>query len=168
MIVNQDYYQTLLELYASLKPSPHIGLELGTGWGTSAEAFLTTFDQANLVSVDQADYHNEWCRLRELFSNRIDIRKLNTQWCTVQDLATPNYLYDYIYIDASHDYKSVKNDIEQTLPLLSSGGVIVFDDYGMTGKTEEGKQHGVKQAVDELIPYKQIFNKRTIVAFRKV
>jgi hypothetical protein len=37
---------------------------------------------------------------------------------------------DLIYIDASHDLKSVTEDIEAYMPLLRDGGVMFGDDYG--------------------------------------
>ena len=37
--------------------------------------------------------------------------------------------FDIIYIDASHDYDSVKNDILHWLPKLKIGSVICGDDY---------------------------------------
>lgn len=47
-----------------------------------------------------------------------------------------------IFIDANHDYQSVRNDIDAWLPLLEEGGFIFGDDY-----LEEFS--GVKQAVNE-------------------
>jgi hypothetical protein len=48
-----------------------------------------------------------------------------------------------IYIDASHDYISVKEDINLWLPKLKPGGVICGDDYILGWP-------GVIQAVDEV------------------
>ena len=36
---------------------------------------------------------------------------------------------DFIYLDASHDYESVKEDIETWLPKMKKGSIISGDDY---------------------------------------
>lgn len=51
-----------------------------------------------------------------------------------------NNSLDFVYIDASHDYESVKQDLQAWYPKLKIGGTIGGHDY------EWG---GVKQAVDE-------------------
>jgi predicted O-methyltransferase YrrM len=48
---------------------------------------------------------------------------------------------DFVFIDAAHDYKSVKKDINAWFPKIKNGGVIAGHDYEW-GPT-------VKQAVDE-------------------
>jgi SAM-dependent methyltransferase len=40
-----------------------------------------------------------------------------------------NNSLDFIYIDASHEYIDVKNDIQAWLPKLKKGGIIAGDDY---------------------------------------
>jgi len=54
---------------------------------------------------------------------------------------------DMVFIDGSHDYDSVKEDIECWEPLIRSGGIISGHDY-------LNKGYGVKKAVDE--KYKEI------------
>ena len=54
-----------------------------------------------------------------------------------------NYKYDMIYLDASHDYDSVKQDILAWRPLLSPGGLLCGHDRSWDG---------VAHAIDELVP----------------
>jgi SAM-dependent methyltransferase len=53
-------------------------------------------------------------------------------------------IYDVVFIDASHDYESVKRDAELALGRLKPGGVLAFHDYG-------DRDPGVVRCVDELI-----------------
>ena len=50
----------------------------------------------------------------------------------------------FVYIDADHNYKNVKQDIELWLPKVSTPGIIGGHDYF------PGRQDGVVQAVDEI------------------
>lgn len=52
--------------------------------------------------------------------------------------------FDRIFIDGSHDYESVKQDIELCRPLLKPQGRIIFHDY------DDGNP-GVVKAVDEFV-----------------
>lgn len=52
--------------------------------------------------------------------------------------------FDGCYIDASHEKDDVLRDARQVLPLMKSGGVIIFDDY------EWPVGDGVRQAVQQL------------------
>ena len=55
----------------------------------------------------------------------------------------PDSFFDIVYIDASHDYESVKEDILTWLPKVKQGGIICGDDY-VHGWP------GVVKAVDEV------------------
>jgi predicted O-methyltransferase YrrM len=52
--------------------------------------------------------------------------------------------FDIVYIDASHDYESVKADILAWLPKVKKGGVLCGDDY-------VPEWPSVKKAVNELL-----------------
>lgn len=56
-----------------------------------------------------------------------------------------------VFLDASHDYESVKRDIIAWLPKVKIGGILAGDDVGVPN---EGIRvwPGIKQAVDELLP----------------
>ena len=51
-----------------------------------------------------------------------------------------------LFVDGLHTYEAVKADIDDWVPRVIPGGVIVFDDYFPLGD-----HPGVKQAVDELV-----------------
>lgn len=59
---------------------------------------------------------------------------------------------DFIFIDACHDYESVKLDLNSWFPKLKKGSVIAGHDY------HENKWHGVKKAVDEFFIDKTNFS----------
>jgi hypothetical protein len=60
-----------------------------------------------------------------------------------------NKSLDFVFIDASHDYESVKKDIKAWLPKVKEGGVIAGHDYDWCW--------GVKDAVNE------VFGKENII-----
>jgi len=59
----------------------------------------------------------------------------------------PDNYFDWIYIDANHQYEFVKKDMEMYFNKIKKGGFIAGDDYADGGWW----QGGVKKAVDELI-----------------
>ncbi len=65
-------------------------------------------------------------------------------------MATQGKTFDLIFIDASHDFESVKADIMAWKPLLKDGGILAGHNYG------DPPNPGVKQAVDLLIPKFQV------------
>ena len=58
-------------------------------------------------------------------------------------------LFDFIYIDASHEYKDVILDIEASCHLLKEYGILGINDY--IWKDEDGRQYGVIPAVNKFL-----------------
>lgn len=48
----------------------------------------------------------------------------------------PNYSFDWVYIDAGHDYENCLNDLEAWWPKLRKGGLFSGDDYGLSQPDE--------------------------------
>jgi hypothetical protein len=57
------------------------------------------------------------------------------------------YSLDMVYLDARHDYASVKQDLALWYPLIRPGGILAGHDY-RDGEFPEGA-FGVKSAVDD-------------------
>lgn len=131
-------------------------IELGSYHGRSARAMLDN-SRAHLWCVDTWDWrHNasQWKVTEEDYeaffwnivdvSERITILKMTTQdafeYFAEEELET----FDMVFIDANHDYESVRAEILNYVLLLESGGLLCGHDY------HNGRE-GVDRAVDELI-----------------
>jgi hypothetical protein len=69
--------------------------------------------------------------------------------CAVDILKYYGITPDIVYVDAAHEYESVKQDIQLYFKLVKDNGWIFGDDYSI-------HWHGVKKAVDELFPDKMV------------
>jgi len=45
----------------------------------------------------------------------------------------PDYKFDYILVDGSHEISDAKQDLENVKPLVAKGGIILFDDIAPDG-----------------------------------
>ena len=64
----------------------------------------------------------------------------------------PDNSFDFVYIDASHEYEDVKADIKAWLPKVKKGGIIAGDDYNSPQ---------VKRAVHEVLGHVRKVNRFT-------
>lgn len=131
----------------------HFG-ELGFGNGAEVGVFAGYFSKIlydsmpgiRLICVD--NWHGPWGRskddayatLSHLPGVRI-IEKPSVE--AAKDF--PDGGFDFVYIDAAHDYANVKLDIETWTPKVKIGGWVSGDDYYLMRSGNDG----VRQAVDE-------------------
>jgi predicted O-methyltransferase YrrM len=143
-----------------------IGAEIGVFWAHFAEVLAADFKPAKLYLVDpwhklHGDTYPNWGRYtnfgalttRETLNRARDLER---QYPGVVEVKVkygadflrgmPDAHFDWIYLDAHHEYKDVIADLTLILPKIKPGGVIMGDDYF----TDPTSQHaGVKRAVDE-------------------
>jgi predicted O-methyltransferase YrrM len=68
---------------------------------------------------------------------------------------------DYVFLDGGHHYETVKNDLNQCIPVLENGGTILCDDYDLSYAP------GVKKAIDEFVETNN-FNCEILKRFAKI
>lgn len=125
----------------------HDGVEVGVQAGWFAKALLQNWPSASkyvLVDlwkqqagyVDSANVNNdrqealmaETLERLQPFANKIDVcRDYSTQCAT--RLRSTNAAFDFIFIDARHDYQGVVEDLFHYYPLLRPGGILAGHDF---------------------------------------
>lgn len=150
---NAKLYKNKEEFAKHLPKGSRI-LEIGTLAGDYAEVLI---EQAKPASIDLIDVFQayDWpdCN-RFNRSNHFDFVKnrfKNVKNITYHKgyseeiMPTLNKKFDYIYIDANHDYKHCKADLINAIVLLEDNGIIGFNDYIVD------KDHGVDYGVIEVV-----------------
>lgn len=128
-------------------------VEIGAFSGRTTRV-LTDNTTGQVISVDDwTGGTDEECKriiaehpvYEEFLANTKDCKNLQVLKMSSLDAAAAleGKTFDLIFIDASHDYESVKADILAWLPLLAPGGLLCGDDIGFPG---------VVKAVNELLP----------------
>ena len=135
-------------------------VEIGSEWGDSTRA-IATENSGIVYAVDlwaddmSWDNTGRYSRGGMVIGHRLERFKNYVQGCNIEPMqmtsleaaaifAAKGVKFDMVFIDASHDYASVKEDILAWRPLLVEGGLLSGHDYTSWA--------GVKKAVDELVP----------------
>ncbi|MDR1246035.1 MAG: class I SAM-dependent methyltransferase [Clostridiales Family XIII bacterium] len=156
---------------SSLKfmPDNAVCVEVGVAYGDFTEMILREMKPKMFFAVDcfsrddpyvelmgRCDFkrdnmpHQKWYERR--FSREIASGLLETRqgfsWDVLSEF--PDDYFDYAYVDAGHDYESVKNDIAVLEKKLKDGGFVQFNDYAMFNWAW-GIFFGVVPAVNEFL-----------------
>lgn len=132
-----------------------IGVEIGVASGWFSERILKFTQLSKLYSIDPwsrspdepidaahtstLDRYNDAVAALAPYGERSEILVLTSADAA---LAFEDESLELVYIDADHQYESVKQDIELWYPKLRVGGLFAGHDYS-------GNCHGVMKAVDE-------------------
>lgn len=130
-------------------------MEIGSYRGESTFMWASSGMFKEIICVDpykgETDNKNEyfdedWSTVKRDFWTNIryfnNVKLVQDFSYNIIDSYPDNY-FDFIYIDASHEYEDVKKDIQISLPKVKHGGLIGGHDY-------QKPWTGVIKAVDEL------------------
>jgi hypothetical protein len=140
------------------------GVEIGVKTGKYSEELLRNWHGEELISIDpwmsvdwdeyvdrsnvsQDEFERYYQITRERLAHHGD---RSTIWRTTSVEGAkfvPDHSLDFAYIDARHDYESVKEDIAAWCAKVRPGGILAGHDY-VDGDFPEGEFY-VKSAVDE-------------------
>jgi predicted O-methyltransferase YrrM len=147
----------LIDVFVLLKAAVGFGskrvLELGSYRGDTARLLAeNTADDVRICAVDVHADHGVSYRDTAVAA-RIERRVGKI----APSLFPAGERYDFIFVDADHDYGSVMNDTAVALQLLSERGVIFWHDYhfhsyfhGMAGVPEALKHYAKEHAIVSL------------------
>ena len=114
------------------------GIEVGAGRGVNAGKMLKVCDRLKLVMVDIEDSLGVR-EVEKLYGDRALFMNLSSLDAAE---AFDDETFDYVYIDARHQYPDPKNDMKAWFPKVKTGGVLAGHDWWFTG---------VKQSVWEFL-----------------
>lgn len=104
--------------------------------------------EINDVGFSQRDLDMQYYECVAKFSSNPFV-KIVRNFSYEGSLEYPDGFFDFIYIDAAHDYDSVVEDLKCWWPKLKDGGVFSGHDYFPDERIWRGKACGVYQAVNE-------------------
>jgi hypothetical protein len=108
-------------------------------------------DRSNVSQDEFEQYYRETRERLERHGSRSSIWRMTS----VEGAArVPARSLDFVYIDARHDYESVKEDLEAWCAKVRPGGILAGHDY-VDGDLVQGRFH-VKSAVDEFFAARHI------------
>lgn len=143
-----EHRNDLPNLLKSLKLNNE-AVEVGVAAGAYSHTILLNSDLKLLYSVDNWDdpfIMAKAERRLDVFGNRNKILHMTSE--EASKYFPDNYL-DFVYIDADHIYKSVKQDLELWYPKVKKGGIFAGHDY--VDRVCKYGIFGVKRAVNEMV-----------------
>lgn len=120
--------------------------EVGVAFGGFSEKILSCLEPSKFYAIDMYDdqikgfwdknifeeqelSHFDWYKKK--FESYLDKgimeMRQGLSWDCLADF--PDEFFDYVYLDAAHDYESVKKDVTALYPKMKHNGIIQFNDY---------------------------------------
>ncbi|NQZ70092.1 MAG: class I SAM-dependent methyltransferase [Lentisphaeria bacterium] len=143
----------------AMLPKNAIVAEIGVLGGDWSDKIIKNTTPEKLVLIDTF-CSNDYPHLKRFTKNShfdfinskfstpsIDIRK-GLSWECLSEFEENTF--DWIYVDAAHDYKSVKKDLVEVHRVLKPNGYIIMNDYIMHDHIMK-EDYGVVQATNEFM-----------------
>lgn len=163
------YGERMILASMAMHLKPRVVFEFGTFTGTTTRLFAEVTSEGAVVhTIDLPIGEGQWepwvteavgaaladaarAVRDKIVSHRCDTRRF--------DYSAMRGQVDFVFVDASHEYRDVLHDSERALEMISEGGVIIWDDY-------QPATPGVVRALNELrhrIPLVRIAQSRLVV-----
>lgn len=155
-------FETRIEMINSFLFSGYVGAEIGVLNGDFAEILLTHHPyQLHLIDIWQGitpsgdvDGNNfKYYNMDECYANVVN-RFKNNKSVFVHKKSSQSFLQecddnsmDFIYLDASHTFDDVYNDLHSSWNKIKKGGYLTGHDFALTDKCNNSWEFGVEQAV---------------------
>ena len=158
--------QNLLKHFAPELASGTVA-EVGVMFGDFSDFILRTIEPELFVAVDTFQMHSmpviwnkpsadtfQGMTHREFYEKRFSERGKQVR-CEEGDsgeilLGYPDSTFDMIYIDAAHDFESVKKDAEISKQKIKAEGILIFNDYIKYSHYDDS-YYGVIPVVNDLL-----------------
>lgn len=145
-------------------PRGGVAAEIGVALGYFSRKIMDTVKPEKFYAVDlfpdnldaiwgtefKEKRHFGWYRdtfSRDIESGVMEIKR-GVSWEMIAEF--PDDYFDYVYVDAAHDYVSVQKDVEALVPKVKHGGIIQFNDYIIFDYYKKGP-YGVVPVVNKLV-----------------
>ncbi|SFN07108.1 class I SAM-dependent methyltransferase [Variovorax sp. OV329] len=169
----QPHHIDNARLYADRQDMiPHLGIErggtiaeIGVAHGDFSEFLMHQLMPEKFYAVDLFHMHEfpqHWgipteqllkgMTHEQFYRHRFQARNILVEagWSHEALPRLPDDAFDFIYVDAGHDYEAVRKDAEVANRKLKANGVIVFNDYTCYDHLAN-VPYGVVDAVNEMV-----------------
>jgi len=101
-------------------------------------------------TAEQQRQQNNFTSVCKMFEDKTNVEIIRKDLSQAVD-DFDNETFDWIYLDAAHDYDNVIKDLNNWGPKVKSGGYICGHDWLKKPKIKRGVKFGVNEAVTEYV-----------------
>lgn len=130
------------KILSSMKPSKFFAIDI------FSEAVKGIWNQKVLEENNMTHQKYYECRFHDIIEDGVLETRKGLSWEQLESF--PDCYFDWVYLDAAHDYNSVKKDVSVLTRKLKPGGIIQFNDYIMYDYIAH-VPYGVEHVVSELL-----------------